>query len=203
VSERIRRINRYNNTGKKRWTLFLVRGAIVAGLGAACWLYFSSQPSVGPQELTSNKVSDKNILAAVCRSNTCYWLNKSGMAFNQGGQLSGNIVLSIEDKTERELKVGDEILPPVVLAEVLFWRGRIAEEIGVTLNSGEIQDPNLTDFDFTASDGWKLKLSIKENAYKTIEVLKQTLAEVSKTAPISTLDYIDLRIPNKVYHKFK
>ena len=74
----------------------------------------------------------------------------------------------------------------------------------VFLKSGDTSDLNLNDFNFTTGDGWVLKLSIKENAYKIIEILRQTLEEIKKTAPPTAgLDYVDLRIQNKVFYKFK
>lgn len=182
----------------------MVLGAFTIGISIAGWLYFRDQAtSISLNNSANDKTRDKNILAAVCRDSACYWLNKLGVAFSQSGKLSGNIVLNIEDKTSRELKIGSELVAPATLAELLFLRNRITEDIGISLVSGETQDSNLADFDFAAAEGWKLRLSTSENAYKTLETLKQTLAEVSKTAPISMLDYVDLRIPNKVYYKFK
>ena len=146
---------------------------------------------------------DKNLAATICRGDDCFWLNKDGIAFGKSGKTGGNLVLSFEDKTSRNLDIGQVLLKPESLAELLFLRKRISEDTGVFLKSGETIDLNLNDFDFKTADGWTLKLTLAENAYRTMETLKKTLEEVKKTAPVSALDYIDLRIPNKVFYKFK
>lgn len=151
----------------------------------------------------SKKAIDKNLVATICRSEECFWINKDGFAFGKSGKTGGNLVLSFEDKTGRELKTDTQLIKPETLAELLFLRKRISEDLGVYLKNGETSDLNLNDFNFTTADGWILKLSIKENAYQTIEILKQTLEEIKKTAPLSGLDYVDLRISNKVFYKFK
>lgn len=148
-------------------------------------------------------IKDKNLAAVVCRLENCFWLNNNGLAYNQSGRMGGNIVLSVEDKTDRDLAVGEKLLNSNTLAELAFLKSKILEDLGLGLKEGETADLNLADFDFTTNEGWKLRFSVNENAYKTLETLKHSLAEITKTAPTSALEYVDLRIPNKVYYKFK
>ena len=201
MSERAKYINREKKASRRRWPVFLVGGAAALLLSWVLWFFFLSRGQTGPAE--SLGTDDKNLAATLCRGSDCLRLNKEGLAFNRSGQLSGNIVLSLIDKTNREFKIGGQLIKPETLAELLFLKNQIYETQGVKLLEGEIADSDLVDFNFTTSAGWNLKLTTSENAYKTLEVLKQTLAEIAKTVPTAPLDYIDLRIPNKVYFKFK
>ena len=117
--------------------------------------------------------------------------------------MGGNIVLTVEDKTDRNLAVGEKLLDAHTLAELKFLKEEILEELGLDLKAGETADSNLSDFDFVTSEGWVLRLTVNDNAHKTIETLKQSLAEITQTAASSALEYMDLRIPNKVYYKFR
>ena len=194
---------------KKTKTFFLIASAavILAPLFYFSFKYFGGDNSFISASVSgapSKKVIDKNLAATICRSEECFWINRDGIAFGKSGKTGGNLVLSFEDKTGRELKTDTQLIKPESLAELLFLRKRIPEDLGVFLKSGDTSDLNLNDFNFTTGDGWVLKLSIKENAYKIIEILRQTLEEIKKTAPPTAgLDYVDLRIQNKVFYKFK
>ena len=203
MAERFRRIKK-EKTGlsgsfsrKKLWVL---PGAVV--LVFMGWFYWSAGDS-SRDEAKKELPVDRALAAVVCRAGECFWLNREGVSFNKSGKTAGNLVMNLEDKTGRDLKVGAELLNPGVMAELFFLKQRIYEEFGVSLRMGEIDNAKLSDFNFITQEGWALKISIGQNAYKTLETLKQTLAEISKTNSTASLDYIDLRIPNKVYYKFR
>jgi hypothetical protein len=214
VSEKIRHINRDPissrvNFSKKTLTFFFVVGGT---LFLAMFFYFSWKYTNGFGTSTiasvsgeTEKISDRNFVATLCGGEECFWLNKYGIAFGKSGKTGGNLVLIIEDKTNRDLSIGQELLKPESLAELLFLKKKISEDIDVPLMYVETDDLNLNDFDFKTTEGWILKITLSENAYRTVETLKETLEEIKKTAPsgISGLDYIDLRISNKVFYKFR
>lgn len=197
-------------SSKRTKILFLVAGGILI---VAPSFYFSLKyihftgnvPTASVSGAEGVKISDKNLAATICRGEECFWLNRDGVAFGKSGKTGGNLVLSFEDKTSRNLAVGEALIKPESLAELLFLKKRISEETGIFLKSGETIDLNFNDFDFKTADSWTLKLTLTENAYRTLETLKKTLEEVKKTAPsgVAGLDYVDLRISNKVFYKFK
>ena len=203
MAERFRRIKK-EKTGlsgsfsqKKLWVL---PGAVV--LVFMGWFYWSAGDS-SRDEAKKELPVDRALAAVVCRAGECFWLNRDGVSFNKSGRTAGNLVLSFEDKTGRDLKVGERLLDPNVLSELAFIKQRAYSELGLNLKIGEVDDAKLLDFNFITQEGWLLKISTGQNAYKTIEILKQTLAEIKKAAPTAGLEYIDLRVPNKVYYRFK
>ncbi len=207
MAEKFRRVKREYPYFVKRFSAkpFVVAGSVffmAAAAGLAGWFYFDDARTNenGPSQI---KPVNQTLVAVICRKDNCFWLNEDGISFNQGGRTEGNIVLNLEDKTDRGLKVGDNLLAANILAELSFLRQRMQEDFDLNLKTGETNDANLNDFDFTTSEGWLLRFSVAENIYKTLETLKRTLEEIKKTAPSSGLEYIDLRVPNKVYYKFK
>ena len=182
---------------------FLIAGLVLIFLsGLAAWSYWGSDV-LREDSPGQTQIVDRALAAVVCRNGECFWLNKEGVSFNKSGKTAGNLVMNLEDKTGRDLKVGAELLNPGVMAELFFLKQKIYEEFGVSLRMGEIDNAKLSDFNFITQEGRALKISTGQNAYKTIEILKQTLAEIKKAAPTSGLEYIDLRVPNKVYYRFK
>ena len=182
---------------------FLIAGLVLIFLsGLAAWSYWGSDV-LREDSPGQTQIVDRALAAVVCRNGECFWLNKEGVSFNKSGRTAGNLVLSFEDKTDRDLKVGERLLDPNVLSELAFIKQRAYSELGLNLKIGEVDDAKLLDFNFITQEGWALKISTGQNAYKTIEILKQTLAEIKKAAPTAGLEYIDLRVPNKVYYRFK
>lgn len=218
MSEKIRRINRKSlkdliQIPKKAQIIFLVFGS-VALISVGGYFALKSARSFLPSPVASvfgsdpkpdsnTVIKDKDLAATICRGENCFWINRDGVAFGQSGRAGGNIVLTFDDKTGRTLEVDQQLIKPESLAELSFLRKDFSDKLDVAIKEGETTDLNLEDFDFKTNEGWTLKLTLAENAYKTVEILKRTLEEVKKTAPTSALDYMDLRIPNKVFYKFK
>lgn len=207
MPEKLRRVKSdYSQLWRRpSWKPLVWSGAVLVILlmSVAWWKYrgYFGIDLVGRGK--TGEITNRNLTAIVCRPEKCFWLNDRGVAFGESGLASGGLALHIEDKTERNLEIGLALMDSRTLAELVFLRQAAAENLGVNLNGAELNDPNMADFEFVADDGWRLKISTTDNAYKTLATLEQSLDEISKTAPVSTLEYIDLRIPNKVYYKFR
>lgn len=178
-------------------TVLFLSLAIVTGL------FFLYKKHAVTVEIAKTDSVDKALSAVLCQTTKCYWLNKDGVSFNEGAKTSGNLVLVVEDKTGKELKVGEKLLDPKILAKINFLKGELENNYSIKLIDTKTEDSNYSDFDFTTSEGWVLRLNLSENIYKTLETLKQSLVEIKKSGPTALLDYLDLRIQNKVYYKFR
>lgn len=202
MPEKFRQANKESFFSSKK--ISGVIGPVLFLIVALAGLFFWREKNKNISQVENSILPADRVLAAmVCRQPDCFWLNKEGVSFGQGGEAGGNIVIVLEDKTNRELKIGAQLVSPETLAKIDFFKNKLSEDFGLEIRSGETEDSHLADFDFTVKTGWVLRLNLAENVYRTLETLKQTLAEIKKTAPTATLEYVDLRIPNKVYYKFK
>ncbi|MBI4120092.1 MAG: hypothetical protein HY454_01365 [Parcubacteria group bacterium] len=204
MAEKLRRIKKEGPLLKKRWRYFFFVFAvsvIVFAVAIGTWS-LAGQWRKRHNQSTTAAADQKDLTATICRNSDCFWLNQSGQAFYQGADLSGSLVLSLADKTSRELKVGSQLLPPQTLGEILFLKNGLRESLGINVAKAETADPKLQDFDFITTTDWILRFSIVENAHKTLETLKKTLEQIGPVN-LARLEYIDLRIPNKVYYKLK
>ncbi len=204
MSEKIRRIN------KEPWRIsprlkiiFCAVGGVIIILSGSFFIYknISKFINKGGNNNTAN-IAVGGLYAVLCRNENCFSLDKNGMAYAATGRMSGNLILTLEDKTQRNLKLGDKFLDAETLAKLYFIKASVAQNLGIGLTSAEIQETNLTDFDFMTSQSWVARVTLRENAYKTIETLKRTLDQIGPSN-IPLLEYVDLRIPNKVYFKFR
>ncbi|MEK7500861.1 MAG: hypothetical protein AAB642_01925 [Patescibacteria group bacterium] len=203
MAEKLRHIKREQPLLKKRWKhLFLVGAASLAILAVAAGIWFFAARWKNGRDRPVAPVKHNDLTAIICRNGNCFWLNQSGRAFYQGADLSGSIIFNLADKTSRELKLGDQLLPPSILGELLFIKSNLREGLGISIAKAETVDPKMQDFDFTTTSDWTLRFSVAENAYKTLETLKKTLDQIGLDDQ-PRLEYIDLRVPNKVYYKLK
>lgn len=204
MSEKIRRITKTTINQplpRKKRVIFLMGLVVITLVFGGATLWYKKQGFHLETRFPSN-TNDKNLTAVLCRATDCYWLNEKGMAYHNGMRFSGSLILLISDKTSRPLALGQQLIKPETLSELAFLKKRILEETEIGLRAGETQDLKLEDFDFMTNQGWPLRFSVSENAYKTLAVLEQTLAQIDPQ-DISRLEYIDLRVPSKVYYKFR
>jgi len=162
-------------------------------------IFFSSLASrTIPEKILG--IEDKKTAAITCFANDCFLVNLSGVAFSPTAKPSGSLFFLIESENERkDFSLGDTIISRDVLLELLFLRKKIKEDMDINLNI--VSSNNFSDFEFKTSEGWVLKLSIENNAPATLEILKRILDEIGSQR--FGLEYIDLRISNRVYYKFK
>lgn len=204
MSEKIRRINKEPWRISPRFkTIFFAAGGVIIILVGSFFIYKNTSKFIdksGNNNIANTAVG--GLYAVLCRNENCFSLDKNGIAYAATGKISGNLILTLEDKTERNLKLGDKFLDAKALAKLYFIKVSVAQNLGIGLTSAEIQDSNLTDFDFMTDQNWVARVTLRENAYKTVETLKRTLEQIGPSN-IPLLEYVDLRIPSKVYYKFK
>lgn len=205
MSEKIRRINK-KPLRIPPWVkaAFYIGGGVIITLigGFIIYRYLPKLTGKKNNNTTVVNVTTESLYAVLCQNEDCFSLDKNGVAYAATGKMLGNLILTLEDKTSRNLKLGDKFLGVEALAKLYFIKENIARDLGLGLASAETEDSNLEDFDFMTDQNWILRVTLRENAYKTLETLKRTLAQIGPSnTPL--LEYVDLRIPNKVYFKFR
>jgi hypothetical protein len=96
---------------------------------------------------------------------------------------------------------GNEVISPNTLQELLFLRKTLAEEHSVHVRKTVQVDEEGNVYDLETTEGWILKISVRNNAHATIGVAVRVLSEL--TARRAELAYIDVRIPSRVFYRFR
>ena len=133
----------------------------------------------------------------ICAS-ICVLVDEQGVAYQEIPRPEGNLLLTI-DMPSRDLRIGERLITKEVLEELSFIQEQAAEELSVSLGRAAALDSAQNEFEFQTDDGWRLKLSVANNAYVTLGVLGRVLAELGDKR--ATLEYIDLRVENRVYYR--
>lgn len=170
-----------------RFLLFVILLAIVGGGG----YYFYDKLQTKTDRPVFEEV-DEEIFGAWCMATNCYWFNDEGFVFEVAPRPEGRLIMVIDEiVSDKTVEVGDQI---------------VASEHWVNLKA--VADSWLfKDFlikDFFVDNKKQETILITEKGLKFYFSLRfsptNNLAAVKKIS-LQNLDYIDLRVENRVYYK--
>ncbi len=137
-----------------------------------------------------------------CGKINCYYFDKEGIIFKEAPLTEGGLILKIEDSGNKEVSLGEKAINADLLKFIMEFNNKL-------LDSGQIKVVEFkigpsADFDLKAvtANGWLIYLDQNQNPALAASNLFTILNEVIKNK-ISSLEYIDLRIPSRVFYKLK
>ncbi len=128
----------------------------------------------------------------------CFYFDKSGTIFENAPQTSGSLMLFVKDFSPTELVLGNEILKSSVIASMSeIKNGLSLPNNGISFFEINILPPK--EIKAVTSRGWYIFFDLTGDIIKQIAILKAALKE--KISNVDNLEYIDLRIENRIYYK--
>ena len=132
-------------------------------------------------------------------SGNCFWFDKNGVAFAEAPTIETEIIKQVEDYSGRNLRAGDEVLPDNLIANL----AAVFEILGAAnLNTNKIHlaDLSLQEVSTESSDSNpKAYFSLRFNP----EFALSAIDSLKKSGDWGRLSYVDFRVENRVYYKFK
>ncbi len=153
------------------------------------------------------KIDERKPTLIICSDNRCYFLDEKGQAyanFNQSLQAKNNRLPILLDQSNQNNKLGEYVLTKEYLGYILGIKNELLEKLGIKI-SYPIKTFSLVSGDIRVETqvGWKIYFNREINLTKEIEMLKLILNNKIPEQQRKELDYIDLRINNKVFYKFR
>ena len=132
----------------------------------------------------------------------CYYFDKEGIIFKEAPLTEGGLILKITDSSRKGVSLGEKTISAEQLKFMIDFNEKITENGGIKVTEFKI-GPS-TEFDLTAltANNWLIYLDQKQNPALAANNLFTILSEVIKNK-ISNLEYIDLRIPTRIFYKLK
>jgi len=130
----------------------------------------------------------------------CFYFDKNGMAFETSADSDGPLLLRIEDEKGQFEKLGQAVADKELLAFVLSIRPELEK---AKIDIKKITIPVVEDFraDAETSEGWKIYFSIRDDLKSQVNSLNVFLSQKISPEKRNSLQYVDVRIPNRVYYK--
>jgi hypothetical protein len=146
-------------------------------------------------------IIEREGLGIICKENTgnCFYVDKNGIIFEDAPQTSGSLILLIKDFSSEEFSLGKKILEEQIITSITDFRKNLFSQTNIKINWFEIYTSPPKESKIITSEGWYLLLDLTRDTEKQLSILKAALNEKIKDR--ENLEYIDLRIENRIYYK--
>lgn len=145
------------------------------------------------------KIIERKEVGIFCKKD-CYYIDKQGVIFEKAPQTSGALILVIKDYSEGELGINRNVVERGFIAELIDLRNYLSDQLGLKVLEFMIGSGASEDLKVNTNEGWHILFDRSRDLQNQIEALRLVLEEKIKEER-TNLEYIDLRIENRVYYK--
>lgn len=131
----------------------------------------------------------------------CYYFDKDGIAFAKTPETEGSLILKIEDGSKNNVSLGDRVLNSDQINFIIVFNGKIAENNKFKILIFKIKPSFSVDLEAVTNKNWSIYLDEKQDPVTAFNNLLTILKEVVKNT--DNLEYVDLRIPSRIFYKLK
>lgn len=156
--------------------------------------------------LISIEIKERDSLILWCSGGPCYIIDESGFAYAScdlnAPEVAQNNLIQIIDTSARPVEIEEKILNEEYVSYLLALRKAIGN-IDIKV-SEQWRTPSLVadEVEIETSQGWRVYFSSKINSDGALRTLK-TFLEGEIGDKKEKLEYVDLRIENKVFYRLK
>lgn len=150
-------------------------------------------------------IKERKPTALLCEERRCLFLDDNGYAFEESAFFSGDIYVKFIDEREdvgnlvSDRKLSFQLIPEIQYKNLINFTDLLARE---KIKISHILLKNEGLYEFHAVEGWHILLSERGDYKIAFDNLKIALEnQIKDKRP--DLEYVDLRLRNKVFYKFK
>ena len=149
------------------------------------------------------KIEERNNAAIFCEKENCVFVDENGFVFEKAPYFSGAVFLKLVDQRMPEKTVekyiGSNLIEESEFKKILEFAGLVSK-IGNGIAEMVLKKENI--YEFYMKEEWKIILNGK-NEPKSAYLNLITALDANIKDKRTKLDYIDLRLGNKIYFKYK
>lgn len=148
------------------------------------------------------EINEREAIGIWCKneSNKCFYFDKEGVMFKPALRFSGEIFLTIEDNRGRDFNLADSFDDKELFEKVNLTRS-ILDELKFIGYSNFFLPKGSFEFWIKIKEGWHIYLDKESDISIQLVSLKKLLEEKLPESRRQTLEYIDLRVNNRIYYK--
>lgn len=144
-------------------------------------------------------IEERERAGIICKAEKCFYIDKTGIVFEDAPQTSGSLILLINDYSERDYYFGKKVLEEKTMNFISQVQEELFLEIGIKAMDFNILYFPVKELKVMTSEGWYILFDPETEAKIQILALKAALEEKIPDRP--DLEYVDLRIENRIYYK--
>lgn len=135
----------------------------------------------------------------------CFYVDKQGFIFEDAPQTSGSLILLIKDYSQRDFYLGKEVFEEKIMNFIYNIKENLFLETGVRVSDFNILSYPAKELKVMTGEGWYILFDLEREAESQILALKAALASgpegLAARREEKSLEYVDLRIENRIYYK--
>lgn len=150
------------------------------------------------QQKVALTVKERKLKGVWCLADkNCFVFDEEGVAYMNSPLVEGSLILKVVDGNERAMSLGQSVLPNQV------WFNNFMAVIDVLKGEkGGFREVKIRDLEFQE---WEVKLSPGLKLIFSLNNVqpdfKEIIGNLRRQLDFNKLEYIDFRIPNKVYYR--
>jgi hypothetical protein len=129
----------------------------------------------------------------------CFYIDKEGFIFEGAPQTSGSLVLLIKDYSQTDFYLGKQVFEQGIVNFISQIKQGLFSETGIKVLDFTIPSFPYKDLKVMTSEGWYIIFDLEGDLKSQFLALKAALEEKIKDR--QGLEYMDLRIENRIYYK--
>lgn len=129
----------------------------------------------------------------------CYYFDKEGIIFMIAPQTEGSLILKITDFSKGEVLLGDRVSDNNRIHFIISFRDFIHERNQFRILEFKIKPSFSIDLEAITDKNWSIYLDDTQDPIEAANNLLTSLEESVKNT--GNLEYIDLRIPSRIFYK--
>jgi hypothetical protein len=132
----------------------------------------------------------------------CYYFDKEGIIFKEAPVTEGGLILKIQDSGKKEISLGAQAIDTELLKFMMEFNNKLIGDGQIKITEFKIGPSANFDLRAVTALGWLIYLDPNQNPALAANNLFTILNEVIKNK-VSNLEYVDLRIPSRIFYKLK
>lgn len=133
----------------------------------------------------------------------CYFFDKNAVAYEKAGASEGFILTLVNDRREREIKIGSAAAPKDWFDNIIGAK-ELLQKNGLEIANFSIPDNSLNEFSARVAEdplNWQILFNNGTNIPQQINSLINLLKNKLTKEQRAKLQYVDLRIQDRIYWK--
>ncbi len=199
----------------KRWRIFSKRNYLFFNSDEADKLLREKFKKIGelqiekvfPDKLNIS-INERSALLVLCSVGNCYLVDRQGIAYEKVdldvSNLKGTKLIKIIDESNKKIQKGENVFVPEFVKFVIAISDEVREETNLRLlNEYRIKSRVSGELIAQTDRGWDIYFDTKNPLKKSVRMLKLVLNKQIALKDFNRLEYIDLRLNNKVFYRMQ
>jgi cell division septal protein FtsQ len=154
------------------------------------------------------RVDERQAELVWCSAGVCYLIDQDGLAYSSANgtdeELRNNNFLTIIDDSARPVDIEKTSISPELMNYIKNINAVVRDDLKIEAGSG-IHTPSIASGEIylQTGEGWVMKLSSQISPEDTKKIIQTVFDKELDQEKRKNLEYLDLRVKNKVYYKYR